>query len=134
MRPMPNCLLKLLIGLLMLAPLSGCGKESNVLPVTGKVTLDGKPLVGATVNFTPVDGPQRTTARGTIDEAGQYELRLTSQQKGALLGKHLVQIRFAPTGDNTTMKIPAKFNRKSELYAEVTREGTNSFDFDLTSR
>ena len=126
---------KMLLILFLLSPLCGCSQSGNVVPVTGTVTIDGQPPVGATVNFTPTEGEQRTTSRGTIREDGRYELRLTSQQDGALIGKHLVQIRFAPTGDNPQqMKIPRQFNKRSELYAEVTSDGDNTFNFELSSK
>ena len=69
----------------------GCG-PSDVRPVSGKVTLDGEPLEGVSVRFTPKTGEKKTTSRGTTHEDGTYELRYTSEIQGALVGEHLVQI------------------------------------------
>ena len=54
-----------LIRLCMLALLAGCGGNSNLpklMPVTGTVTLDGKPLSGVMLSFVPIGsthGPVR---------------------------------------------------------------------------
>jgi hypothetical protein len=51
----------------------GCGGASFV-PVTGTVTLDGKPLAGAAVNFTPATAGQGQVAQGQTDESGKFTL------------------------------------------------------------
>jgi len=122
-----------LLGLLVLA--CGCASQSDVQPVSGTVKFDGQPLAGVSVRFTPVDGQQRTTSRGTTDDTGNFTLRYTSQINGALVGKHVVQVDF-DRGEGLPrppFKIPVKYNRQSELSAEVTANGENTFSFDLTS-
>lgn len=50
--------------------LMGCGPSKS--PVTGSVTLDGKPLPGATVVFTSEDGSK--VATGFSDDDGKFKL------------------------------------------------------------
>lgn len=123
----------------------GCG--SNVAPVSGKITLDSKPLVNATVIFEPSSelknpGPG---SQGKTDANGQYSLQLTSADtQGATIGKHIVRIT-AYEGDDGTVPssapdsvfrkpiLPEKYNAKSDLKFEVTSAGSTSADFDLKS-
>ena len=124
--------------------LVGCGE--NVVNVSGKVTLDDKPLANATVMFHPLSdqknpGPGST---GKTDEKGEYTLSLnTKDLKGALPGKHKVSIVAAKgeaPKDNTDSKkvqeqlVPEKYNTKTELTFEVPATGTTSADFKLTSK
>lgn len=50
--------------------LTGCG--SGLVPVSGLVTLDGKPVEGATVTFITEDGTQ--SASGQTDASGNFTL------------------------------------------------------------
>src|SRR5262245_3726367 len=78
---------------LVLAP--GCS-ASKFAPVSGKVTMNGKPLANATVAFNPIpaegsieSGP---TSVGTTNQSGEFTLRATLKQTGAMVGKHRVTI------------------------------------------
>jgi len=82
----------------------GCGGPEvpflkDLVPATGRVTLDGKPLSGATVTFSPdiaVEGGRFAT--GVTDANGVYELAVMvsgitpEQSKGALPGEYVVSI------------------------------------------
>jgi hypothetical protein len=61
-----------------LVTLAGCGKGSSsdvkTEQVEGVVTLDGKPVPGATVTFSPVDENQGAPATGVTDDSGRYAL------------------------------------------------------------
>ena len=119
----------------------GCGGGPADAPdlgqVTGTVTLDGKPLAGAEVQFLPEDGRPST---GVTDAAGKYELAYTGESRGAKIGKHRVQIRTGryvekENGETemTEESLPAKYHDKSELTADVVA-GENTVNFDLTSQ
>jgi hypothetical protein len=96
--------------------------------VSGRVTLDGKPLRGAMVGFYPETG---RGSFGTTDAAGRYELMYTTKKVGVPPGQCVVRIT---TGDaNTPEKLPARYHEDSELTAEV-KPGDNVFDFDLKSK
>jgi hypothetical protein len=115
----------------------GCGPSGpEVATVEGLVTLDGKPLEGALVMFTPVAGGRPAAAR--TDEGGCYELQYTEARDGALLGEHVVSISTYQEGDVSSgipsipEKIPAKYNVKSEL-KQTVEAGDNTFNFPLDS-
>lgn len=115
------------------APLSltACGGGSDDAPelgqVSGIVTLDGAPLADANITFMP-EGVRSSSA--TTDSTGKYELIYIRDEKGAAIGKHAVVISKLK---NEVETIPAKYSGESELTADV-KEGTNEFNFDLTSK
>jgi hypothetical protein len=128
--------------LLLLIALGGCG-SGGLASVSGTVTLDGKPLANALVNFQPLDGEDSARASaGTTDAEGRYSLRLVLTNKaGAVVGKHRVSIGTLTTDDTDPPPnkplpkdpIPARYNAKSELTFEVPAGGTRTADFALTS-
>lgn len=82
----------------------GCGGATETLfPVTGKVTLDGKPLEGATVTFNYVGEGVARKPSGITDENGVYELTYATTDgepgKGAPAGEYWVSIRKSEKGD-----------------------------------
>ena len=130
---------------------SGCGGPSDqpdLGQVTGIVTLDGKPLSGIAVVFQPDNG---RPARGMTDTEGKYELTYIRTTKGAKVGPNRVEIAPSEDGEaeeseasdeesksspkqsaSGKPKIPARYNVKSELKADV-KLGNNTFDFKLES-
>lgn len=116
----------------------GCGYDGPELAnVHGVVKLDGTPLEGATVNFYPEKG---RPSMGTTNANGEFELKYTSEEHGATLGKHTVRIttyeEFLDEQDNVAKKperIPTKYNSKSTLTREVISGDNPPFDFDLDS-
>lgn len=80
-------LLVLLAGLLV--AVSGCGGDTLV-PVEGIVTLDGKPVEGATVVFVPDNAPGRP-AQAFTDADGRFQLSTVSQ-RGAQPGTYKVLV------------------------------------------
>jgi hypothetical protein len=110
---------------------SGCGQSGpQVAPVHGKVTLDGKPLRLADVNFQP-EGGQRGSS-GRTDSDGHYELGYKRGQSGALVGNHTVRISVSPEGTKNPPIIAAQFDTNTQLHREV-KSGDNEFDFDVTT-
>ncbi len=117
----------------------GCGSSGPELgTVSGIVTLDGKPLQGATVQFTPGLG---RVSRGRTRADGTYELRYVGNEKGALLGEHKVMITSRweeedpVTGRFTEHpeRLPPKYHVKSDL-KQTVEAGHNKFDFATTSK
>src|SRR4051812_13406743 len=82
--------------LAVLLVLSGCKKDEteSFLPVTGKVTLDGKPLTVGTVSFRPDVTRGNTSMHiptGEIDAQGNYTL-VTIRKNGAPPGWYKVLV------------------------------------------
>jgi hypothetical protein len=113
------------LALLVAALVAGC--EVQYASVSGRVTLDGKPLKGATVGFYP---PQGRGSHGVTDDDGRYELHYTHSKAGVPPGKCIVRITTADP--NRPERLPAKYHEQSELSEEV-KPSNNVFDFDLKS-
>lgn len=81
-------------------PAVGCSKGPTLptVPVSGSVTLDGKPLEGAAVSFTPVpSNPDGKPANGITDAQGTFQLKTylggtTGQASGAMPGDYVVMV------------------------------------------
>jgi hypothetical protein len=131
--------------LLPLVALQGCsGSGVKYAPVSGKVTMDGKPLAKVNVIFIPLPTPGSDvagdTAGGVTDENGQYTLKTSTHdgmKDGAQVGKHKVSISLQESrgeGDRAIVreKLPKRYNQDTELKADVTPD-SNHIDFDLKS-
>jgi hypothetical protein len=128
------------------ALISGCGGDRDELPrraVSGSVTLDGKSLESSRITFQPAAGAEGTPAGGEIfvgrysisrnegPTPGTYVVRITT------IGKATVADKNALPGDPPLVPkelIPPRYNVQSTLNATVTKEGPNTFDFDLKTK
>ena len=70
--------------------INGCDRPSNIVPVTGTVLLDGKPLEGAAVLFHP-EADERP-AVGITDNLGNFHLTTRIQGDGGYVGINRVSI------------------------------------------
>jgi hypothetical protein len=136
-------------GLCLMAALSswGCGsvKESvpDLVPVSGKVTYQGKALADASITFVPADAEEEPTELGRIlrpagktDAEGAYELAW-GEQAGAPPGKYNVMITaFKPSDDDDVKPeslIPEQYTSpKTSGLTRNVKDGENVFDFDLS--
>ena len=129
------------LALVMLAILSaGCGPSGpKIAYVTGKVTMDGKPLANATVVFIPENG---RPAGASTDANGNYVLNFSQGRRGAIPGNNSIRIstqRDPTPGENGTAipgakeTIPARYNSASELTFTVEPGKRNTANFDLKS-
>jgi hypothetical protein len=139
---------RLLVGLALVLA-AGCAKGPKYAPVSGKVTLNGKPLAGATVNFQPIAPEGGVNAApgssGKTNEAGEYTLSVATGERGAWVGKHRVLVSALSTqaGDSDARpprggwpqadKVPKKYNADTQLTFDVPAGGTDKADFALTS-
>lgn len=91
---------KCLVCLAALALLVGCGTSTgpDTVPVTGTVTLDGTPVGGALVTFSPKT-PEGQAAAGTTDASGRFELTTSVSGDGAVLGSYFVGISKTSGGE-----------------------------------
>jgi hypothetical protein len=65
----------------------------TTVPVAGTVTLNGKPLEGATVNF--LSDESNITASGKTDASGKFSVRTfvgTETVDGAVVGTHAISV------------------------------------------
>ena len=92
----PNCLF------VVCAFSVGCGVEAGpvIAPVHGVVTLDGKPIEGAEVNFRVKDGPR--VSIGLTNGKGEYKLTTFNTGDGAIVGENMVSIRQTPKDVTST--------------------------------
>ncbi len=76
-----------------LLAVTGCS-QANWVDVSGKATVDGKPLTKAAVFFAPdKDNPLKAIPGGVVDEDGVYHLT-TGDKSGAPLGWYKVFIDY----------------------------------------
>ena len=122
-----------------LIALVGCG-GLRVVPVSGKVTLDGKPLKGAVVSFNPDQAKgnnQRVSSTGRINQDGQYEIYTddgSKVRKGAPLGWYKVTFLTGLPG-SAPVEIDSKYLDvgKTPLSVEVVADPEpNAYDFKVT--
>src|SRR5262249_31972413 len=133
--------------------LSGCGGYGQsadlekVVPVSGTVTYQGKPLEGYQVTFMLTDG--RRPATGITDAAGKFTLGTNAVGDGAPPGQSKVAFvwvapRTGEPGQETIIdnpasmpkpkvKIPDKYGdpEKSGFTQDVPRRGINDLKFSL---
>lgn len=149
--------------LVLLVVLMGCSDGPRrdgpeMVKVTGTVTLDGEPVEGAHIRFSPEAGGP--AAYAVSDRRGRYELRTFDPGDGAIPGKYGIsatkeEVTEAgqefesqaaleayikehgerPPRRQTTNVLPEKYAAKktSGLIAEITLAKKNRFDLELKS-
>ena len=131
----------LLPALLLPLLLLGCGDTAGtpLVPVSGRVMMDNKPVAHATVLFTPQSKPggeMGPLAIGTTDAAGRYTLKTVIKGRdfeGAVPGKHHVQIagvdRTVGARAKASNQVPRRYNRDSKLNCTIPANGTQEANF-----
>ncbi|QDS99581.1 hypothetical protein HG15A2_29060 [Adhaeretor mobilis] len=137
----------------------GCN-SSELIPVTGQVTLDGAPVTTGRIEFFPTSG---RPAAGELDEEGRYTLVAHKSEEGVSPGKYVVTVtsRTASGGPppppevlgeegeqagsarskekyepfRIKWHVPERYShrRASGLTAEVKQDG-GEIDFELVSK
>jgi len=103
--------------------------------VSGTVRYNGKPIPDGRITFRPSDGKGGRTYSADIPR-GKYALPgiPVRTYRVEITATHPGETVPGPDGgeiDTVVQYLPAKYNRKSELRAEVV-PGKNTFDFDLS--
>jgi len=140
---------RLLIGCALVLAL-GCNSKAKFVPVSGRVTLDGKPVANALVTFQPV-APEKSTespgvgSSGKTNENGEFTLTAATGENGAVTGKHRVRISVMETQAGSSderpprggwpqgEKIPKEYNAESNLSYDVPAGGSTTANFPLTT-
>src|SRR6476620_7608784 len=112
--PMMSCLnprlrFGLVLSVTALVVLTGCSRKANVVPVSGRVTLDGKPLADVAINFGPITGglDGAYAAYAKTDAEGRYTLKLVDGgQRGASVGPNRVTLNESGTGGESDGAAP----------------------------
>jgi hypothetical protein len=133
----------------VLAVAAGCNRSPyDLAPVSGLVTLDGNPLAAARVRFEPRAAGDSIDAgpgsMGITDSEGRYELETIKQNRGAVVGTHVVRIgtrqtRLDPNNlDRLEVLakevVPMRYNTSTRLTFEVPSGGTEEANFDLSGK
>jgi hypothetical protein len=138
--------------LMFLAGCSGSDKwvdgRPPVYPVSGQVVYQGKPLEGASVTFSPLEGTHG--GAGQTDVEGRFSLTTFEANDGVPAGKYRVTVTKAeaivtphPDDPGAVNLPPLKVEQRhliperysspetSDLTAEVSESGENDFSFEL---
>lgn len=123
----------------------GCSSAAKLIPVSGSVTVKGKPAEGAVVLFHPEGNPTGMTASGVAGADGSFAL-VSATETGVAAGKYKVTIIWPdaskkPTPSQIMMGtaedgpdlLQGKYasRDKSPLTAEVTATTTKLPPFEL---
>lgn len=128
-----------------LASLAGCGGPAGpeTYPVTGKVTIDGKPADGLSITFNPVE-TGKDAAGGNVGADGTYTLYTGVEGKeGAQPGKYKVTLSDPSDtsymqsggGDPTKIqggRVPVEYKNSSTTPKEVeVTAGPNTINIEI---
>jgi hypothetical protein len=140
----------LLLGIAASALVTGCGGAEDGLPrqrVGGTVKWKGEPLKRGRIQLQPIGTGGSAGGAGIVD--GRYAI---PQAEGLVPGKYQVLIygmtdaaqpapaqpalpgETPPPSKAVKDPIPEQYNSKSQLTAEVTKDGANQFDYDLVDK
>ena len=126
----------------------GCGKVEGpaLIPVSGKLLVDGKPIQGITVMFLPDNskGTSGPASVGVTDTEGSFSLAAAGNRKGAVVGHHRVTAScpFNPAGGSsadgqaqaaTACSLPAAYGDpgRSPLSVEVVADPARNTSVSL---
>ena len=120
--------------LLTLAFVGGCLERERgpeLFPVSGTVTLDGKPLVEGTVYF-------NTVQSGAIDtlpvKDGQFAGKaIAGSRRVEVVAYRLIPVPGEMGGEVQESLIAERYNTQSKLTAVVSPTGPNEFKFEVES-
>jgi len=132
----------LMLLLMPIATCAGCGKSGkSLVPVEGKVTLDGAPISGVYVFFDQPQAERNVAYIGQTDEQGHFKLRSAGENNtGAAPGAYRVSLSTAVVKPGSTEgtppppeRVPAKY-AGGKLKYEVPAAGSTDANFDLKSK
>jgi hypothetical protein len=117
--------------------LVGCNPSGPVTyPAGGRVLFpDKSPLTSGNIEFAPVEGEVKASARGMIEQDGTFRLSTFSEADGAIEGRHRVLIipgrarGERPGAQKPTLHGKYQSFDTSGLEATVSADGPNNFEF-----
>lgn len=114
------------------ASLTGCGKPADMVPVSGTVTVKGKPLEAGRIMFNPVTGGEGESAIGDVVN-GKFTLFTVTEGDGVLIGKYFPTV-LDPKNDTRKKSQRIGIVQLAATVLEVTEPGPNDFSIDITAR
>ncbi len=79
--------------------LAGCGDGLEREPIIGMLTMQGKPIIGASVQFFPATGTPGEGAIGTTDNDGKFTvISSRNRDTGVPAGKYTVRVSLLVDG------------------------------------
>jgi hypothetical protein len=133
----------LLVEMAASACVAGCsvGDDLPRESVSGTVSFKGDPLKSGMIQFQPAQGEATAGGSGIIDGRysiprseglvpGKYQVMITGVLTPPVAAKAEMPGESLPTGPAVEL-IPTKYNSKTELTAQVTKDGPNRFNFEL---
>jgi len=118
------------LGVIACVGCGGSGSGPKLLPVSGTVTCDNKPLPEGTIYF-------KTLQTGAFEEIpikdGKFEGRAAEGERRVEITAYRTNVQDfdGMKGEVKESLIPENFNVKSTLAATVTSQGPNTFTFDV---
>jgi hypothetical protein len=122
----------------------GCRRGGHSLaPVSGRVTLQGKPMAKVNVAFQPLAAPGSggdagIGSYGVTDSDGRFQLKTVDGKPGAVVGKHTVYLTISnpnpPKGDEQVLGPPSPFPPRAwngSHTFEVPAAGTDQAHLDF---
>ena len=127
----------------------GCGgpEGPTLVPVSGKILLDGEPVAGAWVRFVQGTGP---ASGGETNAQGEFTLIGPGNRPGAIVGSFTVTVGCpynpsqgsSPDGstgtpaDTSKCNLPLKYSdvSTSDVNTDVSEQGAPSLVIELTSK
>jgi len=129
----------------------GCAEKRDLVPVTGTVTMDGKPLQSVNIEFWP-DASLGMRSFGKTNENGEFELETDDRKfKGAAPGRHQIALRdtwymrdyyVGDSGETVEVDLGEKSRisfdyyqpTRSTLALRVERDSPNHFEIKIDSK
>lgn len=104
---------------------AGCSRMEGRIPVTGRVTLDDKPLFGVVARFHAAPETQGNGGYGVADAAGRFTAKTLQGRPGLYPGDYTVTLEYidvfmTPETEAARVKIPAGYANSDGTPWKVT--------------
>jgi hypothetical protein len=117
--------------LLLLVSAVGCNRGPELIPVSGQVLIDGKPLTFGAIRLVPDSG---RPAYSQLDSEGRFKL-VTDEVEGVVQGTHAVEVSAVQAISEYQNKhhAPEKYGSAATSGLSVTvTEPTDDLKIELT--
>jgi hypothetical protein len=131
----PQTLAILIVAVFLFSATSGCGDgRPSRVPVSGKVMIDGKPVMFGSLQFLPQNGQGRPSS-ASIRPDGTFSVCTFDERDGCPLGTFDVLINATENLNDTQLRynVPKKYGDRRTSGITKTIEGpTDSMLIELT--